>query len=66
MEHPFDITADGNGMFPKPKEDSQQTSSQCWPWQEVVIEALAIESERAIKDYSVFPIIVRHKVQDVP
>lgn len=62
VEHPFDITADGDGMFPESKEDSQQASSQSGPRQEMVIRALALECEGANEDYTVFPIVAHSLV----
>lgn len=66
MEHPLHITTDGVWVFPETKEDSQQTGSQCGPWQEAVIQALTLKCEGAIEDYPVFAIVVHHVVWDEP
>lgn len=51
MEHPLYIIADGNWVVPESKKDSQQTSSQCGPRQEVVIQVLVLE--RDMSRYSI-------------
>ena len=58
MEHGPDISADGDSMLAEPQEDPDERWAEGWTWEKLLIERETTTIKGAVKNQTMFPIVM--------